>query len=91
MSIVKDKEQEEKAIEFSWARMIGPGLLVIIRTYTIIGSLCIPFLGATLLYLNNRFPTTSGVPRNSALNNALLALSLIVFGIVGVQEVLVRF
>ena len=65
--------------------------LFIIRTYTIIGSLFIPFLGATLLYLNNRFPTTSGVPRNSALNNALLALSLIVFGIVGVREVIARF
>ena len=53
--------------------------LFIIRAYTIIGSLFIPFLGATLLYMNNRFTTDSGVPRNGRLNNALLALSLFDF------------
>jgi Mn2+/Fe2+ NRAMP family transporter len=65
--------------------------LFIIRTYTIIGSLFIPFLGATLLYMNNRFSKESGVPRNGALNNALLVFSLLIFGIVGVREVLARF
>ena len=40
--------------------------LFIIRTFTIVGSLFIPFLAGTLLYLNNaKLPAASGVPRNS--------------------------
>jgi hypothetical protein len=53
--------------------------------------LFIPFLGGTLLYMNNRFPMDRGVPRNGRLNNALLLLSLLIFGIVGVREVMARF
>jgi hypothetical protein len=41
--------------------------------------------------MNNRFATTGGVPRNSRLNNALLAFSLLIFGIVGFREILARF
>jgi Mn2+/Fe2+ NRAMP family transporter len=54
--------------------------LIIVRTFTIVGSLFIPFLAATLLYLNNvRIPADSGVPRNSALTNAVLVVALILF------------
>ena len=61
--------------------------LVVIRTFTIVGSLFIPFLAATLLYLNNfRIPQDSGVPRNSALTNAVLVLALVVFVLVGASE-----
>ena len=42
--------------------------LFIIRTFTIVGSLFIPFLAGTLLYLNNaKLPAESGVPRNSVI------------------------
>ncbi len=61
--------------------------LVIVRTFTIVGSFFIPFLAATLLYLNNvHIPQASGVPRNSALINLALVLALIVFAIVGASE-----
>ena len=61
--------------------------LFIIRTFTIVGSLFIPFLAATLLYLNNfRIPLESGVPRNSAVTNAVLVLALVVFAAVGASE-----
>jgi Mn2+/Fe2+ NRAMP family transporter len=61
--------------------------LVVIRTFTIVGSLFIPFLAATLLYLNNvRLPIESGVPRNSAWVNAALVLALLVFAAVGASE-----
>jgi Mn2+/Fe2+ NRAMP family transporter len=61
--------------------------LFIIRTFTIVGSLFIPFLAGTLLYLNNaKIPVESGVPRNSALINAALVLALVVFAAVGAAE-----
>jgi Mn2+/Fe2+ NRAMP family transporter len=61
--------------------------LFIIRTFTIVGSLFIPFLAATLLYLNNaRIPAGSGVPRNSALTNAVLLFALVLFAAVGASE-----
>ena len=61
--------------------------LFIIRTFTIVGSLFIPFLAGTLLYLNNVWiPAASGVPRNSVLTNAVLVLALLVFAAVGASE-----
>ena len=61
--------------------------LFIIRTFTIVGSLFIPFLAGTLLYLNNtKIPVESGVPRNSAVTNAVLVLALVVFAAVGASE-----
>ena len=61
--------------------------LIIIRTFTIVGSLFIPFLAATLIYLNNfRIPPDSGVPRNSLLTNVVLAFALILFAVVGASE-----
>lgn len=61
--------------------------LFVIRSFTIVGSLFIPFLAATMLYLNNfRIPKDSGVPRNSILTNAVLVLALVVFVLVGASE-----
>lgn len=61
--------------------------LLVIRTFTIVGSLFIPFLAATLLYLNNfRIPAGSGVAKNSALTNAVLVFALAVFALVGAAE-----
>src|SRR6185503_16180858 len=61
--------------------------LVIIVTYTIVGSLFVPFLAATLLYLNNRVRWTAPVPHNHWTTNALLAVILVMFLVVGAQEV----
>ncbi len=61
--------------------------IVIIVAYTIVGSLFVPFLAATLLYLNNRVRWTTPVPRNGWAANALLLVILALFLAVGVQEV----
>jgi Mn2+/Fe2+ NRAMP family transporter len=61
--------------------------LIIIRTFTIVGSLFIPFLAATLIYLNNfRIPLESGVPKNSVLTNVVLVFALVLFAVVGASE-----
>ena len=62
--------------------------ILVIVTYTIIGSLFVPFLAATLLYLNNRVKWTTAVPKNSVVTNIILAAILILFAIVGIQEVM---
>jgi Mn2+/Fe2+ NRAMP family transporter len=62
--------------------------LFIIVTYTIVGSLFIPFLAATLLHLNNRVNWTAAVPHNRWTTNALLFLILALFAGVGVQEII---
>ena len=61
--------------------------LIIIRTFTIVGSLFIPFLAATLIYLNNfKIPPDSGVPKNSVLTNVVLVFALVLFAVVGLSE-----
>jgi hypothetical protein len=50
----------------------------------------VPFLAATLLYLNNRVAWTEPVPRNHWTTNALLVVILALFVFVGAQEVLAR-
>ena len=60
--------------------------LQVIVTYTIVGSLFVPFLAATLLYLNNRVKWDSGVPHNNLATNALLVVILLLFAIVGGDE-----
>ena len=62
--------------------------LVIIVTYTVVGSLFIPFLAATLLYLNNRVHWSADVPHNHWTTNLLLVAILALFAVVGAQEVL---
>lgn len=62
--------------------------IAIVITYTIVGSLFVPFLAATLLYLNNRVRWASEVPRNAWTTNALLVVILLLFLFVGGREVL---
>ena len=47
-----------------------------------------PFLAATLLYLNNRVRWASDVPHNHWSTNVLLVAILLLFAAVGAQEVL---
>ena len=58
----------------------------VIVAYTIVGSLFVPFLAATLLYLNNRVAWKSPVPHNNLATNALLVVILALFAIVGGDE-----
>ncbi len=60
--------------------------LFIIVSYTIVGSLFVPFLAATLLYLNNRVAWTEAVPKNHWSTNLLLIAILALFLAVGAQE-----
>jgi len=60
----------------------------VIVAYTIVGSLFVPFLAATLLYLNNRVKWTEAVPHNAWYTNLLLTAILLLFAIVGAQEVI---
>jgi Mn2+/Fe2+ NRAMP family transporter len=62
----------------------------VVITYTIVSSLFVPFVAATLLYLNNRVKWTEPVPRNSLITNLLLIAILVLFAIVGYQEVAAR-
>jgi Mn2+/Fe2+ NRAMP family transporter len=59
----------------------------VIVIYTIVGSLFVPFLAATLLYLNNKVRWSAPVPRNSWTTNALLLIILAMFLIVGGNEI----
>ncbi len=63
----------------------GRPILVIV-TYTVVGSLFVPFLAATLLYLNNKVAWTEPVPRNHWSTNLMLVAILALFVAVGVQE-----
>jgi Mn2+/Fe2+ NRAMP family transporter len=65
--------------------------IVIIVGFTIVGSMFLPFLAATLLWLDRRATWTGGVPRNSRLTNALLVLILVLFVAVGAREVIQAF
>jgi hypothetical protein len=60
--------------------------LQVIVAYTIVGSLFVPFLAATLLFLNNRVKWPSAVPHNNFATNALLFVILALFAIVGGDE-----
>ena len=63
----------------------------VVITYTIVSSLFVPFVAITLLYLNNRVAWTEAVPRNSWITNLLLVAILVLFAMVGYQEVAARF
>jgi Mn2+/Fe2+ NRAMP family transporter len=62
--------------------------IAVIVIYTIVGSLFVPFLAATLLYLNNRVAWREAVPHNSWITNLLLVSILALFAVVGAQEVI---
>jgi Mn2+/Fe2+ NRAMP family transporter len=61
--------------------------LFIIITYTIVGSMFVPFLAATLLYLNNRVRWRAPIPHNHWTTNVLLVVILALFVAVGAQEI----
>lgn len=61
--------------------------LFIIVTYTIVGSLFLPFLAATLLWLHRTATWDERVPRNGWLTTALLILVLALFAAIGVREI----
>ena len=63
----------------------------VVITYTIVSSLFVPFVALTMLYLNNRVKWTEPVPHNSMLTNLLLIGILVLFAVVGYQEVAARF
>ena len=60
--------------------------LAIIVIYTIVGSLFVPFLAATLLYLNNKVAWKTAVPHNRWPTNVLLIAILALFAVFGAQE-----
>ena len=60
------------------------GLIVI---YSVVGALFMPFLAATLLYMNSRRDWVGDRLRNGWLTNALLILSLVLFGYLSVQGI----
>ncbi len=62
--------------------------LVIVIAFTILGSLFIPFLAATLLYLNNRIEFPALVRSSRLATNLVLGLIVVLFGIVGVIEIM---
>jgi Mn2+/Fe2+ NRAMP family transporter len=58
----------------------------LVLAYAVIGALFMPFLAATLLYMNNR--PEMGRLRNGWLANVMLAASLILFACLGTRELL---
>ncbi len=62
--------------------------LFIIVVYTIVGSLFLPFLAATLLWLHQRARWDERVPRNGWITTALLFLVLVLFAAIGAREIL---
>ena len=61
--------------------------LVIVIAFTVLGSLFIPFLAATLLYLNNRIAFPAPLRSNRLATNLVLGLIVVLFGIVGALEI----
>ena len=65
--------------------------LFLLVTYTVVGSFFIPFLAATLLYLNNRITWNSPLESNGWGANVVMVLILIFFFAVGVTDVINAF
>ena len=61
--------------------------LLIVIAFTILGSLFIPFLAATLLYLNNRVAFAAPLQSNRLATNIVLSLIVLLFLVVGALEV----
>ncbi len=61
--------------------------LFVIVAFTVIGSLFIPFLTGTLLYLNNRVPFPQPLQRNRPATNVVLVLALVAFLVVMSMEI----
>jgi hypothetical protein len=69
---------------------LGSPLLIVIA-FTVLGSLFIPFLAATLLYLNNRVALPPPLRRNRHATNVVLGLIVLLFLVVGSLEVAALF
>ncbi|HEY7698945.1 MAG TPA: Nramp family divalent metal transporter [Vicinamibacteria bacterium] len=65
--------------------------IVIIVGFTIVGSFFLPFLAATLIWLDRKATWTGAVPRTSRVTTALLLLILVLFAAVGGREVMQAF
>jgi Mn2+/Fe2+ NRAMP family transporter len=65
--------------------------IFIIVGFTIVGSFFLPFLAATLLWLDRKVSWTGAVPRNSRVTTALLALILVLFVVIGAREAMQAF
>lgn len=61
--------------------------LVIVIAFTVLGSLFIPFLAATLLYLNNRVAFPPPLCSNRLPTNLVLGFIIVLFLIVGASEI----
>lgn len=66
--------------------LLGKPLVVIIA-FTVLGSFFIPFLAATLLYLNIRAPIPESLLKNRQATNFLLGLIVLLFLVVGAWEI----
>ena len=66
--------------------LLGRPVLVVV-IFTVVGSLFVPFVAATLLYLNNRVPWSAPVRHNGPATNALLWLVLLLFVVIGALEI----
>ena len=72
-----------------FALLSRPVLVVVV--FTVVGSLFVPFVAATLLYLNNRVPWSAPVRHNGRVTNALLWLVLLLFAAIGALEISALF
>ena len=61
--------------------------LLIVIAFTVLGSLFIPFLAATLLYLNNRVAFSAPLRSNRLATNIVLGLIVVLFLVVGALEI----
>jgi hypothetical protein len=65
---------------------LGRPLLIVVA-FTVLGSLFIPFLAATLLYLNNCVAFPAPLRRNRLGTNIVLGLIVVLFVVVGALEI----
>ena len=61
--------------------------LMLVVAFTILGSLFVPFLAATLLYLNNYVPWETTVRHNRVAANIVLAFVVVLFLVLGGVEI----
>ncbi|HEY7698947.1 MAG TPA: hypothetical protein VIE88_11055, partial [Vicinamibacteria bacterium] len=64
---------------------LGRPILIIVG-FTIVGSFFLPFLAATLLWLDRKVPWDGAVPRTSRITTVLLVLILVLFVLIGGRE-----
>lgn len=70
--------------------LLGRPVLVVV-VFTVVSSLFVPFVAATLLYLNNRVAWPAPVRHNGPATNVLLWLVLVLFVAIGALEITALF